>query len=217
MRRMRAWFGLAASFALVAPIGAGSAAGATGPDFPISAGVSTSAFGPTIGLDFRSGKLHAAWDGHEPRGGRQRRARDGRGHRVGERRCHRRPDGQRQPAGDPAGWRVAGDRSVSSRSPPCCRQHVRRELRWRLPRPELERRRNVVDRDRHRWPGTVRSVLAAARLRRLRKLLPRLPRSGRAIQSPAPALVEHRWRRLVHRSTDPQLAGPGAVRLGRGR
>ena len=35
---------------------------ADGPDFPISSGTSSGgAFGPTIGLDFRSGSLHAAW------------------------------------------------------------------------------------------------------------------------------------------------------------
>jgi fibronectin type 3 domain-containing protein len=54
-----AWLFVAAPVAAISL--AVPSAAQSGPDFPISAGTSTAAFGPSIGLDFRAGVLHAAW------------------------------------------------------------------------------------------------------------------------------------------------------------
>lgn len=70
----RAWLLLAASVAFSSF--AGAAAAQSGPDFRISAGTSTRPngggdfhFGPSIGLDFSSGALHAAWADNSASGG----------------------------------------------------------------------------------------------------------------------------------------------------
>jgi hypothetical protein len=59
----RAWIVVAALVALATLTGASAAQ--SGPDFRISSGTSSGGaafgFGPSIGLDFRSGVLHAAW------------------------------------------------------------------------------------------------------------------------------------------------------------
>ena len=56
----RPWAWLFAALVAAVSLAVPSAA-QSGPDFPVGAGTSTGAFGPSIGLDFRAGVLHAAW------------------------------------------------------------------------------------------------------------------------------------------------------------
>jgi fibronectin type 3 domain-containing protein len=56
----RPWAWLFAALVAAISLAVPSAA-QSGPDFPVGAGTSTGAFGPSIGLDFRAGVLHAAW------------------------------------------------------------------------------------------------------------------------------------------------------------
>ena len=74
LTRPRAWLSLAALAAFSSIVGSAGAGGA--PDFRISAGTSTRAmgagdfaFGPSIGLDFGAGALHAAWADSSVSGG----------------------------------------------------------------------------------------------------------------------------------------------------
>lgn len=55
------WARLSLAALVAATAFASPSAAQNGPDFRISAGTSTAAFGPSIGLDFRAGTLHAVW------------------------------------------------------------------------------------------------------------------------------------------------------------